>query len=83
MTEQTTKKTPPTQSESTSNLKKQVDYPNYHAWQTRSGNVPWFISDSKGNEFMLCQHRTGTQWEMTSDGRFKTVVSKNREDMFV
>ena len=79
--EQPVNTTPPNHSESTSNLKDKVDHPNYFAWQTRSGNLPWFVSDSKGNEFMMAMHRTGTHWEMTASGAFKMVASKNREDV--
>jgi hypothetical protein len=75
------KETPPNHSESASNLKNKIDYPNYFSWQTRSGNLPWFVSDSKGNEFMMAMHRTGTHWEMTESGAFKFVASKNREDI--
>ncbi len=81
MTTSTTKETPKTQTESQSNAKNKVDYPNYAIWQTRSGNMPYFVSDTKGNEFIKSQHRSGTHWEMTADGRFKTVVSQNREDV--
>ena len=75
------KQTSRTNAETTSNLKNRVNYPNYSAWQTRSGNVPYFVSDSKGNEFMMCMHRSGTHWEMTESGSFKLVASKNREDI--
>lgn len=77
----TTKKTPRRHSESKTNSKDKIEYPQYTSWQTRSGNVPWLISDTKGNEFMKCQHRTGTHWEMNAKGAFKLVASKNREDI--
>jgi hypothetical protein len=79
--ESPTKQTPPTQRESKTNSKDQVEYPNYSCWQTRAGNTPWFVSDTKGNEFMKCQHRSGTHWEMNAKGAFKLVASKNREDI--
>jgi hypothetical protein len=79
--EQPTKNTPPTHKESQTNAKSKVDYPNYAIWQTRSGNMPWHVSDTKGNEFIKCQHRTGSHWELTSSGAFKMVASKNREDI--
>lgn len=76
-----TKDTPNKHQESKSNAKDKVEYPNYAVWQTRSGHTPYHISDSKGNEFIKCQHRNGTHWEMTSKGTFKLVASKNREDI--
>lgn len=81
MTDAPTRRTPPTQTEAETGQKRQIDYPNYSVWQTRSGNVPWFVSDTKGNEFIKVQHRTGTSWEMTHDGRLKLVTSMNREDI--
>lgn len=81
MTTGTTKQTPQKHAQSKDSQKDNVEYPNYAVWQTRSGNMPWFVSDTKGKEFMKCQHRTGTSWEMTADGRFKTTVSQNREDV--
>lgn len=79
--EKPVKETPPRHSESQTNAKDKVDYPNYAVWQTRSGNMPWFVSDTKGNEFIKCQHRTGSHWELTQSGSFKLVSSKNREDI--
>jgi len=79
--ESPTKKTPATQSESKTNAKDEVVYPCYSIWQTRTGNVPWYVSDTKGNEFMKCQHRSGTHWEMNAKGTLKFVASKNREDI--
>ena len=71
----------PTDQESKQGLKDKIEHPNYASWQTRTGLGPWFVNDTKGNEFILAQHRSGTHWEMTSTGAFKLVASKNREDI--
>lgn len=74
-------KTPPSHKESTSGAKGKIDHPNYSTWQTRTGNVPWYVNDTKGNEFIIIQHRTGSHIEMRADGVLKFVSAKNREDI--
>lgn len=74
-------KTVPRDQESKQGLKDKIEHPNYASWQTRTGLAPWFVNDTKDNEFIMAQHRSGTHWEMTSTGAFKLVASKNREDI--
>ena len=81
MSEQTTNKTQTTFNESKSSAKNKTDYPNYASWQTRSGHLVYQVSDAAGNEFIRQQHRSGSGWEITKDGTYKLVVSKNREDI--
>jgi hypothetical protein len=81
MSEQPTKKTPTSFNESKSTARENIEYPNYAVWQTRSGHLMYRVSDAKGKEFIQQQHRSGTGWEITKDGTFKTTISKNREDI--
>lgn len=75
------KQTPPKHSQTPQSMKGDVQYPNYFTFQDRTGNVPWFINNTKGNEFIMVQHRTGSYWEFTSTGSFNLVASQNREDI--
>jgi len=81
MTTLPTRPTPTQHSQTAQGLKGEIEHPNYASWQTRTGLVPWFVNDTKGNEFILSQHRSGTYWEMTPTGAFVQVASKNREDI--
>lgn len=76
-----TKKTPSQHSQTPQSIKGNVQYPNYFAFQDRCGNTPWFINNTRGNECMMVQHRTGSYWEFTPTGSFNLVASQNREDI--
>jgi len=78
---QPVKETPPQHSQTPQSIKGSVQYPNYFAFQDRCGNTPWFINNTRGNECMMVQHRTGSYWEFTPTGSFNLVASQNREDI--
>jgi hypothetical protein len=75
------KKTPPKHEQTGIGLKGDMEYPQNFAWQCRDGSTPWVVNNTKGNEFILVQHRSGSYWEMGSGGAFSLVASKNREDI--
>ena len=75
------KETPPQHSQTPQSMNGNVEYPNYFTFQDRCGNTPWFINNTRGNEFIMCQHRSGSYWELSPTGSFNIVASQNREDI--
>lgn len=75
------KETPSQHSQTPQSMNGNVEYPNYFTFQDRCGNTPWFINNTRGNEFIMCQHRSGSYWELSPTGSFNIVASQNREDI--
>ena len=55
-------------------------YPNYFVWQTRTGNIPLRVDDTKGNESISMQHRSGSMIQFLPNGGIQTVASKGKTD---
>mgnify|MGYP003338306743 CR=1 FL=1 len=49
-------------------------YPNQTIHKTRSGNVPMMTDDSKGNESMTMQHRSGSAMQFLPNGAIQVVA---------
>jgi len=75
------KETPSQHSQTPQSMNGPVEYPNYFSFQDRCGNTPRFINNTRGNEFIMCQHRSGSYWELSPTGSFNIVASQNREDI--
>lgn len=44
------------------------EYPNYFIWQTRTGNIPLRVDDTKGNESVAIAHRSGSGIQFLPNG---------------
>lgn len=55
-------------------------YPNYYVRKTRSGHV-WMLDDTKDNEHMTMQHRSGSMLQFLPDGAIQTVAHKGQFNM--
>jgi hypothetical protein len=55
------------------------EYPNYWVRKTRSGHVI-MLDDSKDNEHMTFQHRSGSMLQFLPDGGIQSVANKGRYD---
>jgi hypothetical protein len=73
------KETPPTFNEKTDTNKSGHDH-NYFCWQTRCGHVPIRVDDTKGNESVSYEHRSGTKLSFLSDGSMKMLANFGRND---
>lgn len=60
--------------------KKGGEYPNYWVRKTRSGHV-FMFDDTKENEHITLQHRSGTMIQLMPDGGFQIVSHKGRYDV--
>lgn len=56
------------------------EYPNYWVRKTRSGHV-FMLDDTKENEHITLQHRSGTMIQLMPDGGFQIVSHKGRYDV--
>lgn len=56
------------------------DYPNYWVRKSRSGHV-MMLDDTKDNEHMTFQHRSGTMVQFLPDGGLQIVTNKGRYDV--
>jgi len=77
----TKKDTPPTWKEEDDANKKGHEYPNYFIWQTRTGHVPIRVDDTKGNESISYEHRSGTKMSFLPSGEMKFVANYGRTDI--
>lgn len=77
----TRKNTPPTWPESNDVNKSGHEYPNYFLWQTRTGHVPIRVDDTKGNECVSYEHRSGTKLTFMPNGGMKLVAKYGRIDV--
>jgi hypothetical protein len=59
--------------------KKPSEYPNYWVRKTRSGHVV-MMDDTKGNEHLTIQHRSGTMMQFLPDGALHISTNKGRYD---
>lgn len=59
---------------------KESEYPNYWVRKTRSGHV-FMFDDTKDNEHVTLQHRSGTKIQLMPDGGFQIVSHKGRYDV--
>lgn len=75
------KETPPTWPESNEVNKSGHEYPNYFLWQTRTGHVPIRVDDTKGNETVSYEHRSGTKLTFMPNGGMKLVANYGRIDV--
>jgi hypothetical protein len=55
-------------------------YPYYFCWKSRSGHTI-SMDDSKGNETVTIQHRTGTAIQMMKDGALHITAHNSRYDV--
>ena len=60
--------------------KKGSKYPNYYVRKTRSGHV-WMLDDTKDNEHITMQHRSGSMLQFLPDGAIQTVAHKGQFNM--
>lgn len=74
------KTTPPSHDENQDPNKKGHDH-NYFLWQTRSGHIPLRVDDTKGNESISMEHRTGSKISFLADGSTKFVSNYGRVDI--
>jgi hypothetical protein len=56
------------------------EYPNYWVRKTRSGHT-FMFDDTKENEHITLQHRSGTMIQLMPDGGFQIVSHKGRYDV--
>lgn len=77
----TRKNTPPTWPESNDVNKSGHEYPNYFLWHTRTGHVPIRVDDTKGNETVSYEHRSGTKLTFMPNGGMKLVANYGRIDV--
>ena len=56
------------------------EYPNYWVRKTRSGHT-FMLDDTKDNEQITLQHRSGTMIQLLPDGGFQIVSHKGRYDV--
>jgi len=75
------KKTPPKWQQPPDANKSGGQYPNYFVWQTRTGNIPLRVDDTKGNESISMQHRSGSMIQFLPNGGIQTVASKGKTDV--
>ena len=75
------KVTPPTWTEPDDANKKGHEYPNHFIWQTRTGHVPIRVDDTKGNESISYEHRSGTKMTFMPSGEMKFVANYGRTDI--
>lgn len=68
------KETPSSHDEST-DVNKSGHNNNYFLWQTRSGHIPLRVDDTKGNESISTEHRSGSKMSFLPDGSTKFVSS--------
>jgi hypothetical protein len=73
-------KTPQSHDESKDTNKEGHNH-NYFLWQTRSGNIPLRIDDTKGNESISVEHRSGSKMSFLADGSTKFVSQYGRVDV--
>lgn len=72
--------TPPTFDTPPDARQKGGKYPNYWVRKTRSGHV-FMFDDTKDNEHITLQHRSGTMIQLMPDGGFQIVSHKGRYDV--
>lgn len=56
-------------------------HPHYTAWKTRTGNVPFQVDDSPGNESITIQHRSGAAIQMLADGSIHMTSHNGKYDV--